>query len=107
MTPAFAAQVHWLMTNRVSKNIVIVAHEGDVVDNGRDVGQWTGVLASLNPLISSANTVLPFSINRMICNGHTHTEYQRSRTTRPRSRCTRCWRTTRIVRTVATVSCVS
>jgi len=58
----FTGQTEWIITNRVSHNIVYVADYGDCVDNGEVESQWLNVTNSLYRLEDPLRTLLDYGI---------------------------------------------
>jgi len=51
----FVNQTQWIVDNRVSNNIVMVSHVGDVVNNGGDLTQWSRADAAMDILDTDTN----------------------------------------------------
>lgn len=58
----FQAQVNWIISNRVSLNIVYVASVGDIVDSANDAAQWRNATQTLYKLEDPKLTGLPEGI---------------------------------------------
>ncbi len=58
----FRSQINWTLANAEAEKIAILLHEGDVVDNGLDLTQWSNAMQALSPLL--AQSTLPFTIVR-------------------------------------------
>ena len=58
----FQSQVNWIISNRVSLNIVYVASVGDIVDGANDAAQWSNATQALYRLEDPALSGLPQGI---------------------------------------------
>lgn len=61
-SPAFAAQTQWIVDNRVLKNIVYVAHLGDIVENAHVASEWDHASEAMSLLEDPETTGLPDGI---------------------------------------------
>lgn len=66
----FYAQTEWIITNRVPRNIVLVTHLGDCVNNGEIESQWWYATNAMYRLEDPARTFLEHGIPYGICPGN-------------------------------------
>jgi hypothetical protein len=62
LSPIFAEQTQWIVANRALKNIVYVAHLGDIVEHGDLATEWDHANAAISLLEDPNTTGLPDGI---------------------------------------------